>query len=67
MVEYYPTFMPETAPRGDVAYICECGKKWVFTKAAATTVKPLRRPCQCGRIIVVAKGLVYSTPPEPES
>jgi hypothetical protein len=55
--------MPESAPRGDTAYICECGRKWVFPKAAAATLKPLRRSCRCGRTIVVAKGLVYSTPP----
>ena len=54
--------MPETAPRGDTAYLCECGKKWVFSKAAAATLTPLRRSCPCGRTIVVAKGLVYSVP-----
>ena len=58
--------MPETAPRGDIAYVCECGKKWVFTKAAAATVKPMLRPCKCGRTVVVAKGLIYGTPTPPE-
>jgi len=59
--------MTETSPLGDVAYICECGKKWVFSKAAAATAKPMYRSCKCGRTVVVAKGLIYSTPPEPES
>ncbi len=54
--------MPEIPSRGHTAYVCECGKKWIFDKTTAAAVKPLRRACKCGRTVVVAKGLVYSVP-----
>ena len=31
--------MPETPPAATTAYICECGKKWVFLKTAAAARK----------------------------
>ena len=39
-----------------LTYICECGKKWVFTLADAHTA----RQCDCGRTIVVQQQAVYS-------
>jgi hypothetical protein len=41
---------------GPFAYICECGKKWVFSTADVNTT----RRCDCGRILVVQQQAVYS-------
>ena len=39
-----------------MAYICECGRKWVFSKADANTTQL----CGCGRIVVVRDQSVYT-------
>jgi hypothetical protein len=46
--------MPDQAK--PLAYICECGRKWVFSKDDANT----SRLCGCGRIIVVRDQAVYT-------
>lgn len=38
------------------AYICECGKKWVFSTADVGT----NRQCDCGRTIIVGPQAVYT-------
>ena len=30
--------MPEIASRGNTAYVCECGKKWIFDKTTAAAI-----------------------------
>ncbi len=40
-----------------VAYVCECGKKWVFEKDGRDSAVQ----CKCGRSIVVKRDAVYST------
>jgi hypothetical protein len=53
--------MPEHTPRGTTtAYICECGKKWVFSKADVAGTPAVQRPCACGRTLVVGKGVIYA-------
>jgi hypothetical protein len=39
-----------------LTYICECGKKMVFSDVDANTT----RRCDCGRTIVVQQQAVYS-------
>jgi hypothetical protein len=53
--------MIRTPPIGNTAYVCECGKKWVFSKAAVAS-KEAQHPCKCGRIVVVKNGLIYGIP-----
>ena len=50
--------MPETL-KGTVAYVCECGRKRIFSKAEANTDST--QQCECGRTIVVHQGWIYST------
>lgn len=38
------------------AYICECGKKWVFSTLDANT----NRRCDCGRTIIIKRQAVYT-------
>jgi hypothetical protein len=54
--------MTRNPPTGNIAYICECGKKWIFPKAAAATSKESQHPCKCGRIVVVKNGLIFGIP-----
>ena len=44
-----------------IAYICECGEKWVFTRDEVDTKEAHNRACVCGRTIVIQRGVVYST------
>jgi hypothetical protein len=53
--------MLRNPPIGNIAYVCECGKKWVFSKAVAAG-KPAQHPCKCGRTIVVKNSLIYGIP-----
>jgi hypothetical protein len=55
------TRMLRNPPIGNIAYVCECGKKWVFSKAVAAG-KPAQHPCKCGRTIVVKNSLIYGIP-----
>ena len=41
-----------------VAYVCECGEKWVF-EVDALKGDSTRR-CKCGRTIVIHEGEIYS-------
>ena len=54
--------MIRNPPTGNTAYICECGKKWIFPKAVAASGKRAEHPCKCGRIVVVKNGLIYGIP-----
>lgn len=38
------------------AYICECGRKWVFSAVDANT----NRRCDCSRTIVIKRQAVYT-------
>lgn len=58
---YYHTPMPEKLPRGTTAYVCECGKRWVFPKMAVPGQKAMQ-PCDCGRTLVMENGIIYGTP-----
>ena len=49
--------VPPTAPVK--AYICECGKKWTFRAKTGSKFKP--SACDCGRVIVVRHGMMFST------
>ena len=50
------------------AYICECGKKWVFTRDEVETKEARTLGCGCGRTIVIQGGVVYGTGcPRPSS
>jgi hypothetical protein len=51
--------MPENAKAGTAAYLCECGRKWIFSKAELNTDST--KPCKCGRAIIVQHGAIYST------
>lgn len=55
----YHTPMPENAKGRTVVYLCECGRKWRFSKAELGTDST--QQCKCGRTIVVSKGAIYST------
>ena len=44
-----------------MAYICECGEKWVFTRDEVDTKEAHTPACLCGRTIVIQRGVVYST------
>ena len=44
-----------------VAYICECGEKWVFARDKVDTEEARTQACVCGRTIVIQRGVVYST------
>jgi hypothetical protein len=46
-------------PDNQVAYQCECGKRWSMTAEDATINKTMK--CKCGRTIVVHNGFIYST------
>jgi len=52
--ERYHTIMPEKT-----VYLCECGKKWVFEKAALKDNSTTQ--CKCGRTVIVHNGAVYSS------
>lgn len=54
----YHTPMPENS-KGTVTYLCECGKKWVFTRAEINV--DTSQSCKCGRTIVVNREWIYST------
>jgi hypothetical protein len=54
--------MPEKPPLGATDYACECGKKWVFPKAAVADKEAVRLPCECGRTLVIGNGVVYLRP-----
>lgn len=41
-----------------VAYLCECGKKWVFEEQVLTGDHAVH--CECGRTIVIHDGEIYS-------
>ena len=53
----YHTCMPETTET--VAYICECGKKWIVQKAELKDDHDWR--CKCGRTVLVYHGAMFST------
>jgi hypothetical protein len=55
----YHTRMPENSKSGTLAYQCECGKKWAFSKSEINTAST--RQCTCRRTIVVTMGAIYST------
>ena len=38
-----------------MAYICECGEKWVFTRDEVDTKEAHTRACVCGRTIVIQR------------
>ncbi len=42
-----------------MAYICECGKKWVFMRNEIATKEEHTLNCACGRTIVIQAGSVY--------
>ena len=42
-----------------MAYICECGKKWVFTRNEVDTKDARTLKCACGTTIVIQAGIVY--------
>ncbi len=44
---------------GSIAYVCECGKKWVVEKAVLSSDG--RWPCKCGRTIIVERGAIYGS------
>jgi hypothetical protein len=46
-------------PDNQVAYQCECGKRWSLTAEEAGIDKKMK--CKCGRAIVVYRGFIYST------
>ena len=46
------------------AYVCACGKKWVFLKREAAKPGVLRLPCRCGRTLLVGRGLIYAADAE---
>jgi len=51
-----------------MAYICECGEKWVFTRDEVETKEARTLGCGCGRTIVIQGGVVYGTGgPRPSS
>ena len=51
---------PQQAPvHHAMAYICECGKKWVFTRNEVDTNEARTLKCACGRTIVIQAGIVY--------
>jgi hypothetical protein len=43
-----------------MAYICECGKKWIFGRDEVDTEEAHTQACVCGRTIVIQRGVVYS-------
>lgn len=47
------------AETGTVAYMCECGKKWVIEKSALK--HDSKWACKCGRTVVVHHGAIYTT------
>ena len=53
--------MSKNPPTGNIAYICECGKKWVFPKTVAASTQLAQHPCTCGRVVMVQNGLIYAT------
>jgi hypothetical protein len=55
----YHIFMPDNVIPAVVAYICECGKKWAFTRAEASKDSTVK--CRCGRTIIVNHGTIFST------
>ena len=42
-----------------IAYLCECGKKWIFPRKEGQG--PSKVKCSCGRTILLRDGVVYST------
>lgn len=42
-----------------MAYICECGEKWVFMRNEIATTEEHTFSCACGRTIVTRGGIVY--------
>ncbi len=53
----YDVLMPSDT--GSIAYVCECGKKWVVEKAVLSSDG--RWPCKCGRTIIVERGAIYGS------
>jgi len=53
---------PQQAPAHHaMAYICECGEKWVFTRNEVDIKEARTLRCACGRTIVIQSGIVYGT------
>jgi hypothetical protein len=42
-----------------MAYICECGKEWIFTRKEVDTEEAHTQACLCGRTLVIQRSVVY--------
>ena len=51
----------EVSVHHTMAYICECGEKWSFTRVEVETKEARTLGCGCGRTIVIQGGVVYGT------
>jgi hypothetical protein len=50
--------MAEKSSLAKIAYICECGRKWVLPSEELKNAGKWK--CRCGRTIVVRAGTIYS-------
>lgn len=51
---------PQQAPvHHAMAYVCECGEKWVFARKEVGTKEARTLRCACGRTTVIQAGIVY--------
>ena len=56
-----PLTLQQASVHHAMAYICECGKKWVFMRNEIATKEEHTFSCACGRTIVTRGGIVYGT------
>jgi hypothetical protein len=56
-----PLVLQQASVHHAMAYICECGKKWVSMRNEIATTEEHTFSCACGRTIVTHSGIVYGT------
>jgi predicted SprT family Zn-dependent metalloprotease len=56
-----PLALHQASVHHAMAYICECGKKWVSMRNEIATTEEHIFSCDCGRTIVTRDGIVYGT------
>ncbi len=52
---------PQISAEPAATYVCECGKRWNFSKKDVGAKGSRTFQCVCGRKIVLERGVAYST------